>query len=50
MISGKDYCYIYYVDGSEELYDIGEDFYEWRNFVIGVDVVFLLERFCEIVL
>ncbi len=30
-ISGVDYRYIHYADGSEELYDISNDPYEWTN-------------------
>lgn len=30
-ISGRTHRYIHYADGSEELYDIGNDPYEWNN-------------------
>lgn len=30
-ISGEDYRYIHYEDGSEELYDIAKDPFEWTN-------------------
>lgn len=36
-ISGKDWRYIRYVDGSEELYDIKKDPYEWENLAESVD-------------
>ncbi|MEZ5942865.1 MAG: sulfatase-like hydrolase/transferase [Planctomycetaceae bacterium] len=32
-VSGKRYRYIHYSDGSEELYDIASDPYEWTNLV-----------------
>ncbi|MFT5412423.1 MAG: hypothetical protein ACI9NC_005170, partial [Verrucomicrobiales bacterium] len=32
-ISGEGWRYIHYADGSEELYDIGADPYEWENLV-----------------
>ena len=36
-ISGRTHRYIHYADGSEELYDIGTDPYEWNNLAKSSD-------------
>ena len=37
-IINRDWRYIYYQDGSEELYDLTADFHEWNN--VAGDVEF----------
>ena len=44
-VSGATHRYIHYVDGSEELYDIETDPFEWTNLASKASAKALLERF-----
>lgn len=44
-ISGRSHRYIHYADGSEELYDIGVDPYEWTNLASENSTQSLLAEF-----
>jgi arylsulfatase A-like enzyme len=44
-ISGRSHRYIHYADGSEELYDIRVDPYEWKNLVTSPESQQLLAAF-----
>ncbi len=37
-VSGRSHRYIHYADGSEELYDIRTDPYEWTNLAVAVRI------------
>ena len=46
-VSGRDHRYIHYADGSEELYDIKMDPYEWNNLASSEEAESVLAEFRE---
>ena len=44
-IINRDWRYIYYQDGSEELYDLSADFHEWDNLAGDAELADVKDRF-----